>query len=148
MASSQSGTFGLKTPGSTCALAPICSPWTRALPSSMSQVRDWHRSLSHCSLSSFECHLSVYPPVHDSCMFLHLPSLLLFFFFATWFSLTTLSCPCNIMAYFPLSYLTSVHLEMFLVSCCGLICLLTNQTASASSYCLCPTFYARKQYSL
>lgn len=154
-ASSRSRTFGLKTPGSTCAPAPTCSTWTRARPSSMSQVRDWHRSLRHRSLSSLKLHLSVYPPVYDSCMFPLSSSLLLFIILATRFSFQTrLRCLCNRMAYLSTCLIWPMFLKEWLWfpalfwSVFLPVCLHTNQTASASSYCPCQTFYARKQYSL
>lgn len=154
-ASLQSATFGPKTPGCTCAPAPTCSPWTRAPPSSMSQVRDWPRPLNHRSLTSSRCHLSVYPPAPNCCMFLLLssPCMLFFVLFCfkpgypfCFFSYATRLSVQQHGLFFHLSNSTQFHQETTLgfPALVQSACLLTNQIASASSYCL----YARNQYSL
>lgn len=125
-ASSLFGTFGPKMPGCTCAPAPTCLPWTRAQLSSLSQVCDWRRSLSHRSLRF----LTVSPPVHDSCMFSLLSCLvffLLLILLMAYFSLVLfeqLLCKKKSLFFFGSS---SVRLSARLT---------TNQTALAFFFCV------------
>lgn len=135
-------TFGRKTLGSTCAPAPICSPWTRAPPSSMSQVRDWHRSLTWSSFSE----LAQASPVSLSSCAWQLHVLVLV---SCCFSLIRLNSsvqqPC--LFFFPLVLFDQCSsgnyfgfLLWFDLCVCVCVCLFTNQPASVSSYYRCQTF--------